>query len=95
MPVGGLFTGASGTKTAEQAARYGGTAGLAYDRFYHTPDDTVANLNVTVLDQMTDAAAHAIITFAYDVTPVGGQRVPGKSHGAAQGTPTRTSASRA
>ena len=83
VPVGGLFTGAGGIKTAEQAARYGGTAGVAFDPYYHTADDVVANLNVTALDQMTDAAAHAIITFAYDATAVGGQKVPGKSHGKA------------
>jgi len=84
VPVGGLFTGAGATKTPEQVARYGGSAGVAYDVNYHTPEDVVANLNVTALDQMTDAAAHAIITFAYDTTAVGGQRVPGKSHGKAR-----------
>ena len=31
IPSGGLFTGAEGVKTAEQAAMYGGTAGVAYD----------------------------------------------------------------
>jgi Zn-dependent M28 family amino/carboxypeptidase len=31
IPAGGLFTGAEGVKTAEQAAVYGGTAGVAYD----------------------------------------------------------------
>lgn len=83
VPVGGLFTGAGAIKTPEQAARYGGTAGIAFDPYYHTAEDVVANLNLTALDQMTDAAAHAIITFAYDVTAVGGERVPGKSHGKA------------
>ena len=29
IPAGGLFTGAEGIKTAEQAAKYGGTAGVA------------------------------------------------------------------
>ena len=31
IPAGGLFSGAEGIKTAEQAAVYGGTAGAAYD----------------------------------------------------------------
>lgn len=84
VPVGGLFTGAGGVKTSEQAARYGGTAGVAYDPNYHTDRDTVSSLSVPALDQMTDAAAHAIITFAHDVTAVGGERVPGKSHGKAK-----------
>ena len=35
VPAGGLFTGAEGVKTAEQAAQFGGTAGEAYDECYH------------------------------------------------------------
>ena len=31
IPAGGLFTGAEGIKTAEEAAVHGGTAGIAYD----------------------------------------------------------------
>ena len=31
VPAGGLFTGAEGIKTAEEAALFGGTAGEAYD----------------------------------------------------------------
>ena len=43
IPAGGLFTGAEGIKTAEQAAIYGGTAGVAYDPCYHQACDTYAN----------------------------------------------------
>ncbi|RIQ34859.1 M28 family metallopeptidase [Jiangella rhizosphaerae] len=35
IPSGGLFTGAEGVKTEEQAAMYGGLAGVAYDPCYH------------------------------------------------------------
>jgi Zn-dependent M28 family amino/carboxypeptidase len=64
IPAGGLFTGAEGIKTAAQAAVYGGTAGIAYDPCYHQACDTFANNSDTGLDQMSDATAHAVITFA-------------------------------
>jgi Zn-dependent M28 family amino/carboxypeptidase len=64
IPAGGLFTGAEGTKTAEQAAVYGGTANVAYDQCYHLRCDTLANINYTALDQMSDAAAHTALTLA-------------------------------
>ena len=64
IPAGGLFTGAEGTKTAEQAAVYGGTANVAYDQCYHLRCDTIANINYTALDQMSDAAAHTALTLA-------------------------------
>ena len=64
IPAGGLFTGAEGVKTAAQAATYGGTAGVAYDPCYHLACDTYANNSDTVLDQMSDAVAHVVLTFA-------------------------------
>jgi carboxypeptidase Q len=36
---GGLFTGAEGIKTAEEAAIFGGDAGVAYDINYHGVGD--------------------------------------------------------
>lgn len=41
IPAGGLFTGAEGVKTEEEAARYGGLAGVAYDPCYHQPCDSL------------------------------------------------------
>lgn len=64
IPAGGLFTGAEGTKTARQATIYGGTAGVAYDPCYHQACDDMTNLNVDALDEMSDAAAHATLTYA-------------------------------
>jgi len=64
IPAGGLFTGAEGVKTVAEAAIYGGTAGQAYDPCYHLACDTYANNSNTGLDQMSDAAAHAILYFA-------------------------------
>ena len=64
IPAGGLFTGAEGIKTAAQVAKYGGTAGVAYDPCYHAACDTYDNVALDGLDQMSDAIAHATITFA-------------------------------
>ena len=72
IPAGGLFTGAEGIKTAEQAAIYGGTAGIAYDSCYHQLCDTIDNLSRTALDQMSDAVAHGTLTFAMTSSAVSG-----------------------
>ncbi|WP_328909266.1 M28 family metallopeptidase [Streptomyces sp. NBC_00234] len=73
VPVGGLFTGASNTKSAAQAQKWGGTAGQSFDRCYHSSCDTTANINDTALDRNSDAVAHAIWTLsAGTVTPPAG-----------------------
>ena len=72
IPAGGLFTGAEGIKTPEEAAIYGGTAGFAYDPCYHQACDTFANNNDTALDQMADAAADAALQFAMTTSAVRG-----------------------
>jgi Zn-dependent M28 family amino/carboxypeptidase len=72
VPAGGLFTGAEGIKTEAQAAVYGGTAGVAYDPCYHQACDTFKNNSDTALDQMSDAAAHSVLTFAMTSSAVNG-----------------------
>ncbi len=57
IPAGGLFTGAEGVKTAEQAAKWGGTAGIAYDPCYHAACDNLGNVDRTALDRNIDAMA--------------------------------------
>jgi Zn-dependent M28 family amino/carboxypeptidase len=64
IPAGGLFTGAEGIKTPAQAAVYGGTAGQQFDPCYHLACDTFDNNSNVVLDQMSDAVAHAVLHFA-------------------------------
>ena len=64
IPVGGLFTGAEGIKTEEEAALFGGEAGEPHDPCYHEACDTVENLNPRALDEMCDAAAHATMVLA-------------------------------
>ncbi|TXK16352.1 M28 family peptidase [Homoserinibacter sp. GY 40078] len=63
IPAGGLFTGAEGIKTEEEAAIFGGTAGEPYDPCYHQACDTKDNVDGAVLGQMADAVAHAVATF--------------------------------
>jgi Zn-dependent M28 family amino/carboxypeptidase len=70
IPAGGLFTGAEVLKTEEEAAIYGGTAGVAHDPCYHQACDTFDNNSDEVLDQMSDAIAHAVQTFAMSRAPV-------------------------
>jgi Zn-dependent M28 family amino/carboxypeptidase len=72
IPAGGLFTGAEDIKTAEQAAKWGGTAGVAFDPCYHQACDTYQNVNLVALDEMTDAMAHAVLTFAMTSSAVQG-----------------------
>ncbi|MEV6616061.1 M28 family metallopeptidase [Streptomyces sp. NPDC051051] len=64
VPVGGLFTGASRTKTAAQVTKWGGTAGQAFDRCYHSSCDTTANVDDTALNRNADALAYAVWTLS-------------------------------
>ena len=78
IPAGGLFTGAEGIKTAEEAALWGGTAGVAYDRCYHQACDTIANVNEEAIDINADAIAYAVLNYAMNTEPING--VPGKGN---------------
>ncbi|MFD5633493.1 M28 family metallopeptidase [Streptomyces sp. NPDC127077] len=60
IPVGGLFSGADYIKTSAQAAKWGGTAGKAFDACYHSSCDTSSNINDTALDRNADALAYAV-----------------------------------
>ncbi|GAA2494716.1 M28 family metallopeptidase [Streptomyces thermolineatus] len=64
IPTGGTFSGAEGIKTSTQAAKWGGTAGRAYDPCYHRSCDTTSNINATALDRNADAVAHAVWTLS-------------------------------
>jgi Zn-dependent M28 family amino/carboxypeptidase len=77
IPAGGLFTGAEGIKSAEQAAVFGGVAGEAYDPCYHQGCDTLLNLSNTALEEMGDASAHATISLAQSTPGIGGTRGKG------------------
>jgi Zn-dependent M28 family amino/carboxypeptidase len=64
IPAGGTFSGAEELKTAEEAAIYGGTAGVAYDKCYHQACDDLTNLNLQAFDEFSDAAADAVAKLA-------------------------------
>jgi Zn-dependent M28 family amino/carboxypeptidase len=64
IPVGGIFSGASEGKSREQAALFGGTAGLAMDACYHLACDTVSNVNVEEVAIYAETAAEAVLAIA-------------------------------
>ncbi|KAK5676587.1 Leucyl aminopeptidase yscIV [Elasticomyces elasticus] len=61
---GGLFTGAEDIKTVEEAASFGGTAGIAYDINYHQAGDNVTNLALDAFEINTKAIAAAVAEYA-------------------------------
>jgi Zn-dependent M28 family amino/carboxypeptidase len=69
IPVGGLFTGAGEPKSDQDRRAFGGDTGPT-DPCYHDRCDDLDNLDLGVLDQMADAAATAVATFARDPGPV-------------------------
>jgi aminopeptidase Y len=77
IPAGGLFTGAEGIKTPEEATLWGGTAGLAYDPCYHQACDTYANVNLYALDVNSDAVAYGVLKYAMNTEDVNGVRGKG------------------
>jgi Zn-dependent M28 family amino/carboxypeptidase len=81
IPAGGLFTGAEGIKTAEEADLWGGTAGQQYDPCYHQACDTFDNNNDFALDVNSDAVAYSTLLFSMTTYPVNGQLGTGKAKG--------------
>lgn len=53
-----LYTGASGLKTPEQYAMFGGTVGQLFDPCWHMPCDTLSNIDTGILLQMAQATAY-------------------------------------
>ncbi|MGW7196637.1 M20/M25/M40 family metallo-hydrolase [Streptomyces chryseus] len=70
IPSGGTFTGAEGVKTAAQAAKFGGTAGIAYDPNYHAAGDTIENIDMKAFDINIDVIADAVGHYAHDLGPL-------------------------
>jgi Zn-dependent M28 family amino/carboxypeptidase len=84
VPAGGLFSGAEGVKTEEQAATYGGAAGSWYDPCYHQACDTFRTvvyeppLDADGLEEGQEAADAALM---HGNGPVGlGQLADGAAH---------------
>ncbi|GAB7184811.1 M28 family metallopeptidase [Kitasatospora sp. Ki12] len=68
IPAGGTDTGAEKIKSPEQAERYGGTAGTAYDACYHKACDNLGNIDMDAFDVNIDVIAHAVGTYAWDLS---------------------------
>ncbi|MCY0952690.1 M28 family metallopeptidase [Streptomyces sp. H27-S2] len=85
IPSGGTFTGAEGIKTPEEAAKFGGQAGVAYDVNYHGKGDDITNIDQKALDINVDVIADAVGHYAHDLAPltepVVSQPTPGGSGG--------------
>lgn len=64
IPAGGIFTGAEGIKTAEEAELFKGEAGVAYDVNYHKAGDSMKNLNHEAFLVNSRAAAYAVAMYA-------------------------------
>jgi aminopeptidase Y len=70
VPVGGLFSGADGDKSAAQKDAFGGRAGAPYDACYHRSCDTLANVDLAVATRLARSAAFAVAHFGRDVSAV-------------------------
>jgi Zn-dependent M28 family amino/carboxypeptidase len=77
VPAGGLFTGAEGIKTPEEATIWGGTAGVAYDPCYHLACDTFDNINLAAFDVNADAVAYATLQYAMNTQAINDVRGKG------------------
>jgi Zn-dependent M28 family amino/carboxypeptidase len=64
IPSGGLFTGAEVLKTEEEAALFGGEAGVAYDINYHKKGDDINNLNHDAYLLNTKSIANSVAKYA-------------------------------
>jgi Zn-dependent M28 family amino/carboxypeptidase len=63
---GAVSTGSDHVKTPAQAVLFGGTAGIQMHPCYHSPCDRLDSTHVQFLDELSDAAAHAVLWFAMD-----------------------------
>ena len=80
VPIGGMTTGASQTKTVVQARLWGGQAGAPFDPNFQGPRDTVDNINSDALAVMGAGAAFAVGTYAESVSGVNGVPPHDKRH---------------
>jgi len=93
IPSGGLFTGAEGVKTAEEAVLWGGTAGAQYDPCYHLACDTYANNNDYALDVNSDAIAFSILQYAMNTADINAAKGKGNFPAVSGGTSAPSSSS--
>ncbi|MCG7489785.1 M20/M25/M40 family metallo-hydrolase [Vibrio sp. Of14-4] len=64
IAFGGLFTGAEKVKTAAEVLKYGGEAGVSYDKCYHQACDDINNINHSAIYKNTQAMAYTTTYYA-------------------------------
>jgi len=89
IPAGGLFTGAEQVKTEAQAAKWGGTAGEAFDPCYHQACDNLGNIDRAALGQNADAEAFVLASYAISTEDINGVP-PRKARAKARAAAERT-----
>ncbi|MFF5790792.1 M20/M25/M40 family metallo-hydrolase [Paeniglutamicibacter sp. NPDC012692] len=62
IPTGGIFTGDEGTKSEAEARTFGGQAGEQYDECYHQACDTIKNVDMAMLELMTETLMSATVS---------------------------------
>ncbi|MCE7004855.1 M28 family metallopeptidase [Kibdelosporangium philippinense] len=72
IPAGGTFTGAEVIKTAAQAAKWGGQAGVAFDKCYHQACDNLFNINRSALAKEATAISYVIAAYGISTEDVNG-----------------------
>jgi Zn-dependent M28 family amino/carboxypeptidase len=72
IPIGGVTAGSTQLKSDVQARIWGGRAGVAFDPNYHTPRDTIDNVDRTALGILASSAAFAVGSYAQSITGVNG-----------------------
>jgi Zn-dependent M28 family amino/carboxypeptidase len=72
IPIGGITTGASQRRTEVQARLWGGQAGAPFDPGFHSPRDTLDNVDRRTLSITGPAVAFAVGTYAQSTDGVNG-----------------------
>ncbi|MGD1280871.1 M28 family metallopeptidase [Mycobacterium seoulense] len=67
VPAGGLFSGAEGKMSADQAKLWGGAADQPFDPNYHQKTDTLDRIDRTALGVNGGGVAYAVGLYAQDV----------------------------
>ncbi|WP_396923506.1 M28 family peptidase [Mycolicibacterium sp.] len=80
VPVGGATTGSSQRKTEVQARLWGGKPGVAFDPNYHTPRDTIDNVDAHAMSVMGPAVAFAVGSYAQSIEGANGVPPRDKRH---------------
>ncbi len=76
IPAGGVFSGADERKTPDQAGKWGGEADVPFDPDYHSPQDTLGNIDRDALAVTAASVGYGVGTFAQslDGVPTGAAR---------------------